>query len=461
MAVTEIDLLESRLRRVEETLVTVDRRIAALEGEQFIESAPPVVEEPSAPPLFDFALIGRSVLIVGGAFLLRALTETGYVPRMAGVVVALAYSMAWFAIADRGLARGRRIIAVYDSFTAALILGSVIWEATIRFKVFTPPIASFLLIIAVLTLFAVAVRRQSGAVALIAAVTTTFSAIGLSIGTADLVPTALATAIIGVVALRLRLKTYIQLSIAIVSDFLVLGLIVMTALDRTPHSRALVELALLTIAALWVGAIESRPLWPGPIQTAAAFIICVSGASLLAFDVSVLAILWSGIAVVAAGIGRRCHRPQWLLQSPWWAFAAMVAAFTPDGRMLLPVVGVAAITAFILTPIEVTTARLVLLGSVALMAIVSVNLLLSTPDPAVLAMERSIILAMAAVLLALRGAAWPESAVLARVVLVVAALKFLVEDLRNGQATTIFAALAAYGLALVIIARHPTVKEKP
>ena len=71
-------------------------------------------------------------------------------------------------------------------------------------------------------------------------------------------------------------------------------------------------------------------------------------------------------------------------------------------------------------------------------------------------MERSVILALAAVLLSLLGRVRPEAAILARVVLVFAGLKLLVEDFRVGRATTIVVALAVYGTAMVILARRRT-----
>jgi len=113
-----MDPLESRVARVEEALCSIERRIAMLEGAPHTErTAPRAIEEPSEEPSFDFTLIGKSVLIVGGAYLLRALTEVGFVPQRAGVVLAFLYALAWIAIADRALGRGRRSVALFDAAT--------------------------------------------------------------------------------------------------------------------------------------------------------------------------------------------------------------------------------------------------------------------------------------------------------------------------------------------------------
>jgi hypothetical protein len=452
VATTEMDLLESRVARVEEALRSVERRMADLERAPRTESVAEVIEEPPEESRFDYALIGKSVLIVGGAYLLRALTEMGLLPQRAGVVLAFLYAMAWIAIADRAFARGRRTAALFDAATAAGIAGALIWEATTRFHIFSALIASALTAVAALALLVVAVRRESGVIALIAAAVMTFTSIGVSIGTGDVLPAAIAAPIVGVVALRLRMESYVTLILAIVGDFLALALMVMAMLDRTPRTAA--AIVLVSMAILWVVAIEVRPRWPESIQTAAALIVGAGGASLIAFDAFTLAIAWSAIAVATAAIGRWTERLQWTLQAPVWALAATVAAFTAQSALWI--VGALAAIALALIPIVAPLARLILLATVTLIVLAGANALLSAVDTGVLAMERSVVLALAAVLLSLLGRIRPEATILARVVLVFAGLKLLVEDFRIGRATTIVVALAAYGTAMLIIARRRT-----
>lgn len=454
VAATEMELLESRVARVEEALCSIERRLAGLERPPRAESAVKIVEESSPAPRFDFALIGKSVLIVGGAYLLRALTEVGFVPQRAGVVLAFVYAMAWIAIADRALARGRRMAALLDASTAALIAAALIWEATTRFHLFSPLIASALTAVAALALLAVAVRRKSSIVALIAAALLTFTSIGVSIGTGDVLPAAIAAALVGVVALRWRMESYVTLIFATVGDFLALVLTAMALLDRAPRPAAAIALA--SMAVLWAVAIEARPRWPESIQTAAALIVGAGGASLTAFDAFTLAVGWSAVAVTAAAIGRWSERLQWTLQAPVWALAATLAAFTVESRTALWIAGVLAAIALALVPAVVPLARLTLLGIITLIVLAGANASLTAVDAGVLAMERSVILALAAVLLSLLGRVRPEAAILARVVLAVAGLKLLVDDFRVGRATTIVVALAVYGTAMVILARRRT-----
>jgi hypothetical protein len=107
------------------------------------------------------------------------------------------------------------------------------------------------------------------------------------------------------------------------------------------------------------------------------------------------------------------------------------------------------------------TAR-VLIGSLVTGSLASL-LLLATgpflagrpPAPGVVATVRTVILTASAVLLARLGWAprWRELAWLAYAALALGGLKILIEDLPRSQAATLFIALAAYGLALIVTPR--------
>ena len=427
MAATENDVLEARLSRMEASLRDVERRLAAIEH---VDAVAEPVEETSEA-IFDFGLIGRSVLIVGGAYLLRALTEVGLIPQRAGIGLGFVYAMAWIVLADRAMQRGRRTAALYQAATAALIASSLIWEATTRFRAFPPFAGSLLAAIAAIALLAVAKRHESNAFAWIAVATTTFTLVGLAIGTGDVLPPAIAAVVIGLVA-RQASPTLI-----VISDFFLLAMIGMALLDRAP--RLAVEITLVAFAIAWI-------LRPRSIQTAAALFIGLGGASLLAFESLTLAIAWSLMAVVTA----RLWKLQGTQQAPLWILAATAAAFASNA---LPIVGVLALVALVLMPAGALYSRLIVLMVVTLAFFACASSLLTTADAGVLAMQRSIILAIAAVLLSFLGRIRPEAAIAARIVLGVAAVKFLFDDFRLGRAATIAAALAAYGIVLVIISR--------
>lgn len=453
VAATEIDALEARMTRVEEALRAIEVRVATLDHVAPASRAAPEIDESSESPLFDFALIGKSVLIVGGAYLLRALTEIGLVPQRAGVAMAFLYAMVWIALAARDAARGRRAPALFAASTASMIAAALIWEATVRFHILGAVPASTLALVATLPVLAISVRRRDTAFAFIAAASMTFTSIGLAIGTADVLAPAIAVTVAGVVAWRLQLDSYATLVLAAASDFLAIALGAMAAADRMPNSHAAV--ALISIAMLWVVVIETRPRWPESIQTAAIVLIAAGGAGLLTLTAPALAVAWGTLAALTAAIGRASRRDQWTMQAPFWVLAATAAAFLSEPRpSMLLMAGAMALVTLALVPADAGYSRLTLLAVVTVIALASVDGLLVRGSAGVLAMERSMAIAVTAVLLSLIGGVRTDAARLAPLVLAAGGIKLLVEDFRTGGAATIAVALAAYGTAMVIIARR-------
>ena len=154
--------MDERLRKLEEavsaleaTVTRQDRRIAALEGGI---AEPPIgadgatagVEDvgPAEDVLSDQwpvsavkgtpALIGRSLLILAGAFLLRALTEAGTLATGTGVVLGLAYAASWIGAAAMAARKGARGSAGFFAVCAAVIADPLIFEATTEFSVLSP-----------------------------------------------------------------------------------------------------------------------------------------------------------------------------------------------------------------------------------------------------------------------------------------------------------------------------------
>jgi len=94
-------------------------------------------------------IAGRALLGLAGAYLLRALTESGTLPARAGIAAGIAYALLWLVWAARRPA-SERLRTALDSLTAILVLCPLLWEATLRFHAIDPWMAA-----AVLLLFAV------------------------------------------------------------------------------------------------------------------------------------------------------------------------------------------------------------------------------------------------------------------------------------------------------------------
>jgi hypothetical protein len=122
--------IEERLRRIEDRLDALERG----------RKPARVVVEPQTPAEvsdsfdFDLSLAGRTLIVFGGAYLLRAITEAGLVPMPAGVVLGLAYALSWSILALRPTTS--RLSAAHHGVASMLIALPLIFEATRRFEVF-------------------------------------------------------------------------------------------------------------------------------------------------------------------------------------------------------------------------------------------------------------------------------------------------------------------------------------
>lgn len=132
--------LAARLSRIEARLAALEewrRRGEAEEAPPAIprESVTPRMEAPEQPAEigFDLALIGRTLIVLGGAYLLRAVTESQAIPVAAGVGLGMSYAVAWSIAALR--ARVSRASATHHGVATIVIALPLILEATTKFKV--------------------------------------------------------------------------------------------------------------------------------------------------------------------------------------------------------------------------------------------------------------------------------------------------------------------------------------
>ncbi len=158
--------------RLSRTVNDLERRVAALEG---VESVPAPVTAPegfeaeesaltlqgvdSLVPLFGWSLLG-----IAGAYLLRALTESGMLPVSVGAGAGVLYAAAWLLLAARGR-NEKSLASAVLGVTAALILAPMLWEITVRFHVIGPRTASGVLVLFAVLGLAVGWRRNLTAIA--------------------------------------------------------------------------------------------------------------------------------------------------------------------------------------------------------------------------------------------------------------------------------------------------------
>jgi hypothetical protein len=132
--------------------------------------------------------VGRTLVVLGGAYLLRALSDLALIPPLVGAAAALAYAMWWLVQADRAAGAGHRLGAVFHGFAAAMIAYPLIWETTARFGFLTPTVAAAALIVFVALGLAVAWRRDLAEIAWTLALFTLVTSLGLLVGTRAFLP---------------------------------------------------------------------------------------------------------------------------------------------------------------------------------------------------------------------------------------------------------------------------------
>ena len=184
-----------------------------------------------------FPVLGKAVLGMAGAYLLRAIAEAGTFPKLAVVVLAIVYASIWLGWAVR-LRTGAWFAGVCYSLTSSLILAPMLWELTLRFKVLTPAISA-----AVLGAFAIAVvvltwKRNLASVFWVGYSTSILTALILMIATQDLAPflwILLLIALISEFAACRGHQLNARTLVAVTTDIAVSALLYIYSMPETAH----------------------------------------------------------------------------------------------------------------------------------------------------------------------------------------------------------------------------------
>jgi hypothetical protein len=459
--------LDLRLREIESRLSRLDQPATSARSEAEAE-LPAFTDGPA--PLIDLALAGKAILILGGAFLLRAATESATLPKAAGVTLGLAYAATWIVVAVFSARAGRRTASVFGAAAAAAIAYPIVWEATTRFGALTARSAS-----AVLVLFSVALIVAGRLYAMqwlawIAAAGATFDSLLLSYATKEIEPFLIALTLIGAAALLVSMK-YVAWLLAIESDLFALLLVIVTLIDeKKPPAVAW----LLLFAIVWLvkpgihavsgaltgfGGAAAILLLRGGAGTTTAIVeliaaailfalafrrdeaydsiaasIAASSGSLILLPPQFRAVAWGVAAIATAEIARRRSSAVFAAQSTVWGAVAAIGSL-----------GMAAPFCFV----AFLRRRNVVLLAIAAGGATFVITRDLTP------LIRTVVLAVASLALAICGYKWRvrEASQLAILALIVTGVQVVAEIFRNGTAAMMFIALAVYGGAMLGIAR--------
>lgn len=154
--------LSKTIEKLTESIRNLEARVFALENRGPADIAAPALDtyseieeeaqgeesgftRPSASRVF--FLLGRSILVLAGAFLLRALTDGGTLPPVMGFALGLAYALSLIFVSDRALRTGDESGATALGITAALVAFPFLFETTAVLKLVSPLVGGFILII--------------------------------------------------------------------------------------------------------------------------------------------------------------------------------------------------------------------------------------------------------------------------------------------------------------------------
>ncbi len=277
-----LDGIASDVEQLRERLGELERRVSTLEGQSAnatpkLPASDGVAQPRSRPPETwrgfpspnlpaGVTVFGKAVLAIAGAYLLRAIAESGAIPKLPVLMLAIVYAGMWLLWAVRTHAANHFASFTY-AITAALILSPLLWESTVRFHVLSPVFTAAVLVAFVVLALALAWRQDLQAIPSIATTAAVTTALALIIATHELVPftagllvVALVTEVVGCFGKKLGMGVVS----AVAADFAVWLLVyVMTSPDGVPAeyrptSATTITLLCLALLAIYGGCIGIR-----------------------------------------------------------------------------------------------------------------------------------------------------------------------------------------------------------
>jgi hypothetical protein len=250
---TALDEIRLRLHRIERAL--------AIETSASVPAAAGVVEAGGLDLSSNIALTGTSILGLGGAYFLRALTESKVLPQIAGVALGLAYAAMWIWAADRAARGGRRAAAIFRCGTGALIAYPLVWETTTRFGLLRPQTGAVLIAVFGLIVVGVATRDRISWLAWIAAAGSIGTALAVIATTQTIVPLMLSLTVVGATTLYVayeRAWLAVPWPMAAAANLLAIAVLAGAIWERTTYTPATIVASLVAYSLIWLSVIAVR-----------------------------------------------------------------------------------------------------------------------------------------------------------------------------------------------------------
>ncbi|MEN8008293.1 MAG: hypothetical protein ABFS42_14855 [Candidatus Krumholzibacteriota bacterium] len=194
--------LSETIEQLQESVRSLEWRVGALERAESVPAVSAPAESPqdysAETPVEEFGftrpsatrvffLLGQAIVILGGAFLLRALTDAGTLPPMVGFVVGLVYALALIFLSDRASGKGDEGGATVIGITAAAVAFPFLFETTKVLNLLSPTAGGLVLVIISVVALGSAWRRSVRVLSWVysMAIMGTILALGFATGAAE------------------------------------------------------------------------------------------------------------------------------------------------------------------------------------------------------------------------------------------------------------------------------------
>lgn len=204
----KVDQLNSSLQKVEAQLADLHQRLfgaapapgAATPGPAGAGKSKSFAYPWPLPWARVVFLAGRTCLILGGAFLLRALTDMGVFPARAGLAAGLGYALLWLVFTEFSARGGNLLGPTFYITCTAMTAYPLLWEAATKFGVLTGLQSA--VVVGLVTLLALGVvwRRSLRIAAWLVLLPAVFASFALQVATCAIEPHVIALLLIGTAA---------------------------------------------------------------------------------------------------------------------------------------------------------------------------------------------------------------------------------------------------------------------
>jgi len=274
----DVSPLETQLELLASRVAAIERRLARLESQEPVAAGRPAggpaeAGRPDADnPLAGLGMadvgsvvtmLGRTLFVLAGAFLLRALTDSGQLAAGPGVLLGLAFALTWIVMADRAGGRGHSASAAFHGVAFVLIAFPLLFEATTHFRFLNAGTAAAGLGGCTAIALAVGWRQHLQGLVWVATLGGLATAGALALATVELGPFALFLVLLGVAALWFGYVlewTVLRWPVALVADLAILVLSVRAVTPAAADTPGMAFSAQILLLVAYLGSFAARTL---------------------------------------------------------------------------------------------------------------------------------------------------------------------------------------------------------